>query len=119
MFWSAVLLAKRHTNLKCVLLQITEELTIAYCEYYTLADQPLSLDDINQVIKELAHCNVSDHMANRFCEQTQMLTDTQAWKDGVHFNSDNQHCCRNRAIYRIVGASCGDKQDAELQFDGV
>ena len=108
----------RH-SLKCVLLLITDKLAITNCENNALADQLLCLNDIKQVINELAHHDVSDHMANRSCENTQMLTDTQAWNDAVPFNSDSQHCCRNRSIDRIVWAACGEKQDAELQFDGV
>ena len=56
---------KRH-SLKCVLSPNAEELAVAYCEFNALADQPLCLNDIKEVIKVLAHHDVSDQMVKDF-----------------------------------------------------
>ena len=69
---------KRH-SLKCVLPPIAEELAVAYCEFNALADKLLCLNDIKEVIKVLAHQDVSDKMVKDFVARNK---DTLSFKSG-------------------------------------
>ena len=71
---------------------IAEELAVACCEFNALADQPLCLHDIKEVVKVLAHHDVSDQIVKDFVARN---------KDSPSFKSGKMRC-PSRVAHTIV-----------------